>query len=204
MIDVKDFDYVFSDPHWMHERIREYCPWNRPYSSREEMTEDIIRRLNEQIPVGSKVLCLGDAALNHAEALKAFAQLHFDIYWAPGNHDKVSIVNRKGWEQSRKMAMQQCPNIKAIENEFICWVGRHKVLFQHFPWIDLSDERHDVRYMELRPRRQDYPGVSFLCHGHVHSKPENRLQDRALDCGWDPWGRAVSYEEIEEIINART
>ena len=80
-------------------------------------------------------------------------------------------------------------------------IGRHKVLCSHFPWIDLTDERHDVRYMELRPRRQDYPGVSFLLHGHIHSKPGERLRDRALDVGWDAWGRAVSYEEIEEIIN---
>lgn len=202
---TKTFSYVFSDPHWMHERIREYCPEFRGhYQTREEMTEDIIRRLNEQIPPGSKVLCLGDAALNHAEALKAFSQLHFDVYWTPGNHCKTFKGNRKGWEQSRKMALQNCPNIKAIEDEFIFQVGSRRVLFQHFPWADLSDERHDVKYMEYRPRRQDYPGVSFLCHGHIHSSPSERLRDRALDCGWDAWGRAVTYEEIEEIINAQS
>lgn len=202
---MKPFDFAHSDSHAMHERIREYCPRFRGhYQTREEMTEDMIRRLNEQIPEGSIVLHTGDIALNWDEAIKFLNAVHVKWRVCFGNHDKGSKTNRKGWEQSRAKLLRECPNVIEIADEFIVNVGKHKVLCSHFPWAELSDERHATKYMEYRPRRQDYPGVSFLLHGHIHSLPEERLRDRALDIGWDAWGYAPSYEEIEGIINART
>ena len=136
--------------------------------------------------------------------MKFIKGTHFDWDWAPGNHDKCSITNRKGWQQSRQKALRECPNLKSIQDEYIYKVGSPLAIFNHFPWADLTDERHDVKYMDLRPRRADYPGAKWCIHGHMHSLPSERLRDRALDVGWDAWGRAVSYEEIEEIINDRT
>ena len=197
---AKPFDFVISDLHLMHERIREYCPWNRQYSSREEMTEDIIRKLNEQIPEESTVLCLGDISLNHEEGVKGLNQLNFNLLVTPGNHDKISRVNQKGWEKTREKMLKDCPNVLQIEDYFIFNVGCHRVLFNHYPWIELSDDRHGIKYAEWRPSRKDFPGVDYCCFGHIHSQPGKQYYDRGLDCGFDPWGRAVSYEEIEEII----
>lgn len=197
------FQKVSSDWHFMHERIREYCPdFRGHYRSREEMTEDMIRRLNEGVAPGETLLFLGDSSLNHNEAIKAFNKLHFGIYWIPGNHCKI-FKGMKGWQKTREMTLQQCSNVLGIYDELVVDIGRHKVLASHFPWIELSDERHGIKYAEYRPSRKDYPGVSFQIHGHVHSTVGERLRDRALDCGWDAWGRPVDVKEIEEIINAR-
>jgi calcineurin-like phosphoesterase family protein len=190
----------------MHERIREYCPWNRQYNSREEMTEDIIKRLNEQIPEDGVLLLLGDLSLNHNEAVKAINQFKFKVRISPGNHDKISIVNKKGWSKSREMMLQSCPNILDIKDRFVFNLAGRPALFNHFPWADFNDERHDLKYMELRPRKEDFPGIEWCIAGHVHSRPEQRINrdKKWIDVGWDPWGRAVTFEELEEIINDRT
>lgn len=201
----KPFDAAIGDIHAGHVNIRLYCPLFREhYADVDEMTKGIQEKLNKQLNPGAKLLFVGDLSLNFDKGLAFIKGTHFDWVWVPGNHDKVSKVNRKGWEQSRLKAFRECPNLKAIHDELIVNVGRHKVLVSHFPWAEESDERHGVKYMELRPRRQDYPGVSFLIHGHVHSRPEDRLRDRAIDVGFDGLGRATTYEELEEIINDRT
>lgn len=170
------------------------------------MTEDMIRRLNQQIPEGSTVLHTGDIALNWDEAIKFLNAVHVKWICLFGNHDKGSRVNRKGWEQSRKKLLRECPNVIEVGEEKVFQIGAQKVLASHFPWIEVSDDRHGVKYAEWRPSKKDYPGVSWAIGGHVHSRPEDRInyEKKWIDVGWDPWGRAVSYEEIEEIINDRT
>ena len=114
-------------------------------------------------------------------------------------------MNSKGWEQTRLKMLRECPGVIEMRDEYIFQIANKKVLCSHFPWVDVEDERHGIKYIEYRPRRHDYPGVSFLLHGHKHSGPLNRFGDRSFDVGFDGIGRAYSYEEIEEIItNART
>ena len=168
------------------------------------MTRGIQDKLNKQIPPGGKLLFVGDLSLNFDKGLDFIKGTHFDWYWICGNHDKTSQINKKGWAQSRAKAFRECPNIKLIVDEWKIQIGTKRVLVNHFPWADAEDERHGAKYMEYRPRREDYPGVSFLIHGHRHSPPDKKFGDRSLDIGFDGLGRAYSYEEIEEIINDRT
>lgn len=196
----EDFWGASSDWHFQHRRIVEYCPWNRPWENADIMTERMVDLLNQQVPTGAKVLFTGDGALSHTAILEWFPKLNFDIYWAVGNHDKCHKC-QKGWAKTREMTLKQVPNVKAIEDEFIVKIGRHTVLATHMPWLELSDERHGIKYAEYRPKHKDYPGISWMIGGHQHNEPQNKVQDRFIDVGWDPWGRAVEWKELEEIIN---
>lgn len=195
--------YFSSDFHLGHVRILEYCAESRPFSSLDEMNRSIIDTLNSQMVPGDLLYFLGDGSLNHKYVLEFFPQINADIVYLPGNHCKTSRL-QKGWQKTREMTLQQVPNIRSFHDELIIDIGRHKVLLSHFPWIELSDDRHAAKYSEWRPSRKDYPGVSYALFGHIHSKKGQQFYDRGIDVGIDPWGRAVTYEEIAEIINART
>ena len=199
----KPFTHAIGDIHASHTNIRLYCPLFREhYTDIDDMTKGIQKILNKQIPPGGKLLFVGDLSLNFDKGLDFIKGTHFDWYWICGNHDKTSRIH-KGHIQSRQKALRECPNIKLIADEWKIQIGAKQVLVNHFPWTDAEDERHGVKYMEYRPRRQDYPGVSFLICGHKHSGPSERLMDRALDVGFDGVGRATTDEDIEEIISAR-
>ncbi len=189
-----------SDFHFGHLNILKYAPWHRPFTDIEEMNQHVVDKVNDALKEGDLLYFLGDGAMNWNRVLEWFPKIKASIIFIPGNHDKVHSMH-KGWQKTREAFLRLCPNIVEITDEKIISVGCHRVLLTHFPWSDLSD-RHDQKYMELRPKRQDYPGVSYSLFGHIHSAPGTQYRDRGLDIGFDPWGRVVMLEEIEEIINA--
>jgi calcineurin-like phosphoesterase family protein len=67
-----------------------------------------------------------------------------------------------------------------------------------------SDEhnKYEDRYKEWRPSRAKYP-YHWLLHGHRHSVPKDRVGDRAIDVGIDPWGRILSLDEIMDIVESQ-
>ena len=78
--------FVTSDSHFGHRRIAEYA--NRPYSSVEEMDEDLIKRWNEVVSNDDIVFHLGDFAFGSVEKQKAyFDRLNGAKYLILGNHD---------------------------------------------------------------------------------------------------------------------
>ena len=58
--DFDQVDFVTSDTHFSHARISELA--DRPYSTVDEMNDDLVRRWNDTVPPDSVVLHLGDAA----------------------------------------------------------------------------------------------------------------------------------------------
>ncbi|MEV8252146.1 metallophosphoesterase [Microbacterium sp. NPDC076768] len=87
--DFDQVDFVTSDTHFSHARISELA--GRPYSTVEEMNEDLVCRWNDTVSPGAVVLHLGDVALGSIEeSIALTARLNGRRLLVPGNHDRVS------------------------------------------------------------------------------------------------------------------
>ena len=74
-----------SDHHFGHKNIIEYC--NRPFSSVEEMDEELIERWNSVVGMFDLVYHLGDFTLCEGAA-RYFRRLNGTIFVVKGGHDR--------------------------------------------------------------------------------------------------------------------
>ena len=78
--------WFISDTHFNHENIIKYC--DRPFASKEEMNQELIKRWNNTVSKNDIVWFLGDFALGGREECKSLlAQLNGEIRMIRGNHD---------------------------------------------------------------------------------------------------------------------
>lgn len=171
-----------------HFNILRLC--NRPFTDIETMNETILENFNSKVAPGDQVYFLGDFCLNH-NFLKMYLP-KFNGRWTFlfGNHDAIFRKPnlRKQYEILGAVVMERLVIERNDQRYLMC----------HLPWM--NPEAIDQRYMEKRPRRQDYPN-HILLHGHSHSKPDKRLRIDSLDVGVD--GNNFSpynLEEIEELF----
>ncbi len=76
-----------SDTHFGHKNIIKYC--KRPFSSSEDMDEEMIKRWNERISPKDEVYFLGDFTLTSDEEyiMNIFSRLNGLVRLMRGNHD---------------------------------------------------------------------------------------------------------------------
>tara|TARA_Y100000034_G_C6886781_1_gene407256 strand:+ start:322 stop:966 length:645 start_codon:yes stop_codon:yes gene_type:complete len=158
-------DFFTSDLHLGHFNVIKWC--NRPFSSVDEMNEELIKRWNETVKdtdtvyvVGDMCLCRSDVAETYVKRLNGYKIL------IKGNHDRgEKTMLKMGFDEFHKKLTYDMPD------------GR-KALIQHRPVSKCLIEDHDL-----------------LIHGHIHVT-EN-FKDRVnVSCDmWD--FKPVSIEEIE-------
>lgn len=164
--------FYTSDPHYHHRNIIKYC--SRPFSSIEEMHEQLIERWNAKVSDTDDVYLLGDfvfAKQNEAQivAQKILDQLNGNIYFVPGNHDSKPIkimtqqLNPAGVRYGKKGWKDVSPLMEIKDN------GRHVVLC-HF---------------QMKVWNRSHHG-SYHLFGHSHGSLEGTTQstDVGVDC-WD-------------------
>jgi calcineurin-like phosphoesterase family protein len=83
--------WLVSDTHFGHEKTctvfkRADGSPLRPFTSAEEMDDEMVRRWNERVRPNDKVYHLGDVVINR-KALKTMARLNGDKVLIRGNHD---------------------------------------------------------------------------------------------------------------------
>lgn len=166
--------FITSDHHFGHKKIIEYE--NRPFSSVEEMDEELIRRWNEVVSHEDTVFHLGDfmfygfkkkaiEILNRLNGQKGMIIL--------GNHDKNH--NLAWWER--------VGFIRALDCKYI--LG--KVILSHEPIL------YNI-------------GDFYNIHGHIHSSKlsEARNSDRHFNVSVDVTGyRPVSMDRILASIQGK-
>lgn len=134
-----------SDMHLGHANVIKFD--NRPFSSVEEMDEELIRRWNEAVTPQDTVYILGDMIWkNEARWPEILRQLKGNKVLTPGNHDL------KRYSGKISKYFQDIRDIKTIKD------GEYKVVMSHYPILF-------------------YPGsyaenTIMLC-GHVHTTAEN-------------------------------
>lgn len=156
-----------------HKNIIYSC--ERPYSSVEEMNEDLIARWNSVVQPDDKVWHLGDFALKASkeQVTMLVNRLNGHIRLVMGNHDCHSIK----W-------YQEC--------------GFNRVYDRPVVWHDFWILSHQP------PEWTDMSGPYAWLYGHVHNRPEFRVwSPRTCNVGVDVHNfTPIKHEQILNVFDS--
>lgn len=143
-----------SDLHFGHKRIIEFCPKTRPYSSVDEMNDDIINKWNSSVEEKDIVFILGDVSFaKEDETNEYLSQLNGRKILITGNHDKG--LNKRYFDQTYQSYAEA--KIDGVD-----------VIMCHYPIYEWNKMHYG----------------SYHLYGHVHGKPvpfSGRHMDVGLD-----------------------
>lgn len=157
-----------ADTHYGHKNIIRFS--NRPFSSVEEMNEEMITRFNERVKPGDTVYHLGDFAfLPSHEAKNIKDRLNGDIHLILGNHDKPKNVRGLGFAS-----------------------------VNHLQQIKLEGKTLILCHYAMRVwNKAHYKSLMLYGHSHGNLPGTDQSLDVGVDC-WDY--KPVSLEEILERL----
>jgi calcineurin-like phosphoesterase family protein len=165
-------EHITSDLHAYHKGILQFCPKTRPFSSIEEMNEQMILDWNRIVQPQDIVWILGDVSFGTPSQTYAWlSQLNGVLKLVRGNHDG---------------AMLKCDACRSLFAEIYDYketiVNKTKVCMFHYPILEWNACHRG----------------SVLLHGHCHGDATGLEQYRALDVGVDANGVLVS--PLVEIV----
>ena len=180
--------WLTSDLHIGHANICAYT--GRPYSSVDEMNEDIVRRWNSKVASDDEVWVLGDVAMGKIDlSLLYISQLNGTKYLVPGNHDRM--FGCEGTKYANMVQKYLDAGFTEILDEQIMLIPRfadadgwphHATIACHFPYAGDHDDQAEDRYQDKRPNDRG----DWLVHGHTHGLWRKR--GHMVDVGVDAWG----------------
>lgn len=167
-------DYLFTaDEHYNHKNIMLPTFCNRPFTSVEEMTEQMIHRHNLVATKNSTTFHLGDmfwknTSIAQAKSILSRLKGAHCIVW--GNHDEVAknpeIAKLFQWTTERKVIV----------------IEKQKVILDHY-----AGRVWDNSFLK-----------SWQLYGHSHGQLPEDPTLRSFDVGVDCWAYApVSWEEVK-------
>lgn len=184
--------FFTSDLHFNHNNVILYC--NRPFKTREDMNEALIKAWNKTVKKQDHVYILGDFSFNPNVACSIAPKLNGIKILISGNHDATFIGNKKYEKMSRKYEENGfsivMPHILSITLK-----DKTNVLLSHLPYKPNDNENLDKRYLNFRPEDNN----QILLHGHLHGRYIKN--GRSIDVGWDAHNKLLSEDDIISIIN---
>ena len=132
-LNIEDPDKLFmtSDSHLGHYNICKYC--HRPFQSRSEMDQTLIKNWNAVVPEDGIVVHCGDFMLPHNEDIKEYNkylnQLHGRVLLLRGNHDLASL----DWVSDKLIA---------VRDQAMIVVDGVKIFAQHYPCAAFNGDYH--------------------------------------------------------------
>lgn len=168
-------DFFTSDTHFGHKNIILYC--NRPFSSVEEMDEQLIANWNSKVGIKDTVYHLGDFAFYQQDKiLEILNRLNGYINIVPGNHDKNLL---KALKTTSGMKVNILDSLYSetfvVEDERIPFVMCHYAM-------KVWDKAH-------------YGAIHLYGHSHGSLKEDNSL---SMDVGVDT--NSYTPYSIDEIL----
>lgn len=142
--------YYTSDLHLCHENIINLC--ERPYSTVDEMNNDIIEKWNRKVKNGDTVYIIGDMFFKQKDSRyvsQTLLKLNGEKILVTGNHDKFLKVLENPYRYFKKIT-----DYAKIQDQ-----GRQVILF-HYPI-------------------EEWDGFfrgSYHLYGHVHNSTSNQLK----------------------------
>jgi calcineurin-like phosphoesterase family protein len=185
--------FFTSDHHFSHNNIIRYC--QRPFSSVEEMDQEMIHRWNETVAPEDTVYYLGDFSLSLKPVESVTPLLHGKKLLIMGNHDVCHPFNKKRAARGREVYFKS--GFESLELESSIEIAGRTVLLHHLPYLNPSvTDKYGSTYDPYRPKDK---GQWLLC-GHVH---QNWLQqERMINVGVDVWDfYPVPITKIENLMN---
>lgn len=185
------FDFFYSDPHFGHSKIIEYC--NRPFRDVEHQTETLIQRYNNVVRPDQTVLWLGDCFFRHSDVEQTvlLSKLNGKKCLVAGNHDRAS----------RRMAKV---GFEFVVKQLVWEQDGYVFRGSHFPWKNMMfDEGNLTRYADERfPKwHPKYNKDEVLVHGHTHDTRQHN-GGTAVHCGVDAWSYGpVPIRYVHDILH---
>lgn len=196
--------FFSSDHHFFHTNVIGFC--KRPYSSVEEMNEDMVEKWNTVVSNNDKVYYLGDFSLSK-RAVEVFSlRLNGEKYLIPGNHDWVHPYHKKGRrriDDMKKLYQDNGWNLLGCQEE----LEYNGYFFKmcHHPYQ--GDVPHDGshaqgsgnfdKYFQYRYKDEG----DWLLTGHVHEKW--LIKNKQINVGVDRHNfTPVSINEITTMVDA--
>lgn len=191
-----------SDHHFSHFNVIRYS--NRPFTTVEEMNEEMVRRWNARVKPEDTVYYLGDFSLSRQALTTYLPRLNGEKHLIAGNHDHCHPVHYKKeakGERMRALYLETGFSSVALEDSILIEIpGRpentlqyEKVKLHHMPYS--GDHVGEERYTEWRPKDEG----GWLLHGHVHEKWI--VKDRMINVGVDAWQyEPVSIDSLRSLI----
>jgi calcineurin-like phosphoesterase family protein len=172
--------YFTSDSHLWHKNILSFE--DRPYSTVEEMTNDMINKWNNQVNDEDLVYHLGDLCLgNFEQTVDVLQRLKGKIILIKGNHDYS-----KNYKKINEMGLLHEYHEIGITLKY----QKHEMWLTHYPFE-----------IGLRPRKWS------VC-GHIHN--HKSTWDNQINVGVDsphfkhkPFGELITIEELYEVMMER-
>jgi len=171
--------FFTADWHLGHKNVLKYDA--RPFKSIYHMHEVIINNYNASVPENGVCYVLGDAGMCGSGIIeKVLGRLNGTKILVLGNHDKgSSAMYRAGFT--------------AVVSGMYLKIANEWVSMTHAPLRKI--QRENVKNMRGAVAGEEWHGASrskvfalentgnFHLHGHVHSKPENRVLGKQFDVG---------------------
>jgi len=188
--------FFTSDHHFSHANVIKYC--NRPFSSVEEMNEELVKRWNEAVKPEDTVYYLGDFALSQTAVTTYLPRLNGEKHLIAGNHDHVhpAYYKQNLAKRERRRELYLNSGFKTISMIGYRIVNNQVLLMSHLPYSGDHAGLED-RYKEFRPENNGL----VLLHGHVHTTW--KVRGHMINVGVDVWDyKPVSIDEIANILKS--
>lgn len=188
-----------SDQHFDHVNIISFC--DRPFTSVEQMNDEIINRWNSVVGDDDIVYVLGDFAMGHRGVSVPYAEkLKGTKFLVPGNHDAVWSGNPEK-QVNRWMQVYVNSGLIVVDGSIELRLNDQAFKACHFPYYDI--ERHAGRFTDQVWSPED-DGETWLLHGHVHQAWQADRERRQINVGVDVWDFYPVHEgTVLEIVNER-
>ena len=185
-LNIEDPDKLFltSDSHLGHFNICKYC--HRPFQSRSEMDQTLIKNWNAVVPEDGIVVHCGDFMLPHNEDIKEYNkylnQLHGRVLLLRGNHDLASL----DWVSDKLIA---------VRDQAMIVVDGVKIFAQHYPCAAFNGDYHVYGHIHTL--------ADGTCHG-IDGDVTKMMRKNTYDVGVDQNGYTpVSYWQLCDIFRKK-
>ena len=185
-LNIEDPDKLFmtSDSHLGHYHICKYC--HRPFQSRSDMDQTLIKNWNAVVPEDGIVVHCGDFMLPHNEDIKEYNkylnQLHGRVLLLRGNHDRASL----DWVSDKLIA---------VRDQAMIVVDGVKIFAQHYPCAAFNGDYHVYGHIHTLA-----DGTCYGIDGDVTKVMGKNTYDVGVDQnGYTP----VSYWQLCDIFRKK-
>ena len=185
-LNIEDPDKLFltSDSHLGHFNICKYC--HRPFQSRSEMDQTLIKNWNVVVPEDGIVVHCGDFMLPHNEDIKEYNKylnrLNGRVLLIRGNHDLASL----DWVSDKLIA---------VRDQAMIVVDGVKIFAQHYPCAAFNGDYHVYGHIHTL--------ADGTCYG-VDGDVTKVMRKNTYDVGVDQNGYTpVSYWQLCDIFRKK-
>ena len=185
-LNIEDPDKLFltSDSHLGHFNICKYC--HRPFQSRSEMDQTLIKNWNEVVPEDGIVVHCGDFMLPHNEDIKEYNKylnrLNGRVLLLRGNHDLASL----DWVSDKLIA---------VRDQAMIVVDGVKIFAQHYPCVAFNGDYHVYGHIHTL--------ADGSCYG-IDGDVTKVMRKNTYDVGVDQNGYTpVSYWQLCDIFRKK-